>query len=282
MNDNQPVPANRPYVPVRWIVTDLDGTLLDSRQQIGTELVKRIARFTAAGGRFTFATGRTLRSAMPYIALLQLQSPVILFNGARIYDPVTDTYLIEHCLDAAAVQQVMRLHEQSPAAGRLNLLLYNREQIFTTSMSDQVRTQMNKDGVTVDTVLPQWLESIVDNITKLMLIGPEPDIIELQRQVAAIPLNCVQSEPHLLEIMPIGINKSTALSAVMRLSGEQADGFAAVGDNMNDLEMIGSVRNGFAVANANPIVKKAAKHVLARSNETAALLEVIDFAESTW
>ncbi|MFE5321674.1 HAD hydrolase family protein [Paenibacillus sp. NPDC056579] len=85
-----------------------------------------------------------------------------------------------------------------------------------------------------------------------------------------------------LEVLPTGINKSTGLSAMIRLSGEETDSFTVVGDNLNDLEMIGSVHNGFAVANANPTVKAAAAFVLARSNDESALLEVIDFAEATW
>jgi Cof subfamily protein (haloacid dehalogenase superfamily) len=280
----QPIPSNQPSIPIRWIVSDLDGTLLDSSQRIPPGLVRRIARFTESGGRFTFATGRTLRAAMPFISLLQVTSPVILFNGARIYDPALGTYLTEHYLDPAAVRHVMRMYDESNAAAQLDLLLFHQESIFSTALSEQIRKQMHKDGVIIETASPLWMESIYGKVTKLMLLGPEAEIINFQKAAAAaaFPLNTVQSEPQLLEVLPSGINKSIALSAMIRLLGAEADGFAAVGDNLNDLEMIGSVRNGFAVANANPVVKAAAAHVLARSNEKSALLDVIDYAESTW
>lgn len=284
MLNKQPIPSNQSNTPIRWIVSDLDGTLLDSEQQIPSELVRRIARFTEAGGRFTFATGRTLSAAQPFISLLQITSPVILFNGARIYDPITGAYLTEHYLDSASVRHVMRMYKEADNALQLDLLLFHQEGIFSFSAvhSEQVKKQMHKDGVVIETASPQWIDAIAGKVTKLMLLGPEADLIRFQQAAAAIPLNTVRSESQLLEVLPPGINKSIALSAMIQLLGAEADGFAVVGDNLNDLEMIGSVRNGFAVANANPIVKAAAAYVLARSNEKSALLDVIDFVESTW
>ncbi|MBW7456291.1 Cof-type HAD-IIB family hydrolase, partial [Paenibacillus sepulcri] len=233
MLNKQPIPSNQQTgqsIPIRWIVSDLDGTLLDSRQQIPPELVRRIARFTQSGGRFTFATGRTLSAAMPFISLLQVTSPVILFNGARIYDPVSGTYLTEHYLEPAAVRHVMRMYEEAGTAGHLDLLLFHQEGIFSTAISEQVKQQMRKDGVVIEKASPLWMESISGKVTKLMLLGPEAEIISFQIAASAIPLNTVQSERQLLEVLPSGINKSIALSAMIRLVGAEADGFAAVGD----------------------------------------------------
>ncbi|SFJ40456.1 hypothetical protein SAMN02799624_04334 [Paenibacillus sp. UNC496MF] len=282
MLNKPPIPANRPSIPIRWIVSDLDGTLLDSRQRIPPGLVRRIARFTEAGGAFTFATGRTLRSAMPYMSQLGVTAPVILFNGARIYDPVSGAYLTEHLLDPADVRRVMRLHEEDGAVRQLDLLLFHQERIFCAALSERVRKQMDKDGVVAETASPQRMASLAGQATKLMLLGPENGLIRFRQAETAAKLNTVRSESGLLEVLPSGINKSVALSAMIRMLGAEPDDFAAVGDNLNDLEMVGSVRNGFAVANADPAVKDAAAHVLARSNETSALLDVIEFAESTW
>jgi len=280
---NKPYIPAKPEVPVRWIVTDLDGTLLNSRQQIDPDLVGHIRRFIGAGGRFTLATGRTLSSALPFIRLLQMIEPVILCNGACIYDPIEDRYVMEQHLPAGSVREVIRLYEEAGTAGELDLLLFQEEHIYSAVLSEQVNRQMHKDGVEIEQRPLEWMAAYgADKVTKMMLIGPAPHLMEFQKILAIASLNTVQSESQLLEVLPHGVNKSTGLSALIGLTGAPADGMAVVGDNLNDLEMIRTVPHGFAVANANPEVKRAAAYVLARSNEENALLDVIQFAVSTW
>ena len=44
------------------LLSDMDGTLLNSRKEITDADRSAIERFTALGGRFTVATGRTIQS----------------------------------------------------------------------------------------------------------------------------------------------------------------------------------------------------------------------------
>ncbi|MEV0838234.1 HAD hydrolase family protein [Actinocatenispora sera] len=71
----------------RWLVSDLDGTLVDRSQRIAERDAAAVAEFRAAGGAVLLATGRTERSALPYHRMLDLDTPLIVYNGARIVGP---------------------------------------------------------------------------------------------------------------------------------------------------------------------------------------------------
>ena len=68
------------------LVTDMDGTLLNSKKEVTPKDRKAIEYFMSLGGRFTVATGRTIQSFSHYYDLLDLRFPVIMFNGSVIYD----------------------------------------------------------------------------------------------------------------------------------------------------------------------------------------------------
>ena len=78
-----------------WLFSDLDGTLLPSDKQIPDDLRDSIQQFVQQGGHFTIATGRTIESARTYWEQLSVKEPMNLFNGAMIYDPVSEQILYQ-------------------------------------------------------------------------------------------------------------------------------------------------------------------------------------------
>lgn len=73
------------------IVSDIDGTLIDSRERIPSAVKESLAAAQRAGVSFVVATGRPARWIHPIID--QLYTPPTLCvcaNGAVIYDPACD------------------------------------------------------------------------------------------------------------------------------------------------------------------------------------------------
>ncbi|HAS78146.1 MAG TPA: Cof-type HAD-IIB family hydrolase, partial [Ruminococcus sp.] len=69
------------------LITDLDGTLLTKDKTISETDLEAINSFRKKGGLFSVATGRTIQAVKPYFDILKPDMPVILYNGAMIYDP---------------------------------------------------------------------------------------------------------------------------------------------------------------------------------------------------
>ena len=100
-----------------WLFSDLDGTLLPSDKQIPDDLRDSIQQFVQQGGHFTIATGRTIESARTYWEQLSVKEPMILFNGAMIYDPVSEQILYQQPLCASAREMAAAVLKEFPQAG---------------------------------------------------------------------------------------------------------------------------------------------------------------------
>lgn len=68
------------------LVSDMDDTLFDSRKHISDRNLNAIWEFQKKGGLFTVATGRSVIGLRPYQQMINIQMPVILYNGSCIYD----------------------------------------------------------------------------------------------------------------------------------------------------------------------------------------------------
>ncbi len=70
----------------RVYISDLDGTLLTPDRALGERSRDAIQRFVAAGGQFTVATGRGLRSTAALLEGITLPLDIIVNNGALTAD----------------------------------------------------------------------------------------------------------------------------------------------------------------------------------------------------
>lgn len=100
-----------------WLFSDLDGTLLPSDKRIPDDLRDGIQQFVQQGGHFTIATGRTIESARTYWEQLSVKESMILFNGAMIYDPVSEQILYQQPLCASAREMAAAVLKEFPQAG---------------------------------------------------------------------------------------------------------------------------------------------------------------------
>ena len=75
------------------LISDLDGTLLTSRECISPYSMEHLNTWIDGGLSFTYATARSLNSAAKACWGLRQNLPVILYNGAIVMQPQTRTML---------------------------------------------------------------------------------------------------------------------------------------------------------------------------------------------
>ena len=98
---------------------DYDDTLYNSSRAVSPENRAAIRYFIDNGGYFSIATGRAHRTFTPQIARerLTLNAPVVLSNGAAIYDYASDRYLLESFLPKDTPSLLAQLCGQFPDLG---------------------------------------------------------------------------------------------------------------------------------------------------------------------
>lgn len=259
-----------------WIlVSDLDGTLLDSNKCISSENIEAIRRFRDGGGVFTLGTGRMFRAVEPYLEKITLDIPAIVFNGAAIYDFNKKKILWQQCLHDSVENVAQKIIEEFPGIG---MEVLQGDKLYVIRNNIEVEKHMNREGF-----LPAYavsLEELPRPWFKILLAWDPlrlPEVEAFMEQFQE-PFRYVYSEPQFLEILNAGASKGVALLKLLSMNGYDKGQVIAVGDNMNDLELIQTSGVGIAVGNAHEELKKVASFVC-RDNNNSAVAHVVEMLE---
>ena len=74
---------------IRMIATDLDGTLLGAKSVLPEENVRALQRAMEAGVKVVLSSGRMVEATTPIGEAIGVNAPMVLFNGAMVYDPAS-------------------------------------------------------------------------------------------------------------------------------------------------------------------------------------------------
>lgn len=254
------------------LVSDMDGTLLNSKSQISRENQVALEYFTSHGGLFTIATGRMEMTLRKYLPLLPINVPGILYNGAVIYDFATERILWETCLAEEIGQVIRELIVLFPGLG---IEVFQGGEVYFLQENQETKKHIAREGLfplttLVDQVPVPWF--------KVILVWEPEKLVAVESYLAAHHhfFRTVYSEPQFLEILSPEASKGHALQKLIQIIGREDLKVVAMGDNLNDLEMIETAALGIAVANAHPDLKKAARFHYGH-HDAHAVAEVVDY-----
>lgn len=256
----------------RLLVADIDGTLVTSDREITTRVKDAVRQAQAKGVRVCLATGRIWPSAQPYFKALGADPPAILYNGGMIYDFITDKIIRRVPLAHEHARAVLEILREFP---HVQPHLYVDDKVFTGRVNEITKEYRRKDSLHVEEV-GDLIAFLPPEPMKILIIGPRTHLTTVFQKVAALPLriNAVFSEETYLEILPYGSSKGAALVEVAKVLEIPLEATIAVGDNLNDLEMIQAAGLGVAMGNAMPQLQAQANYVTS-TNDEEGLAEVI-------
>lgn len=260
--------VNTPQPAFRWIVTDLDGTIVGRDLRLVQRSVEAVAAFRRTGGEVYIATGRNEVSALPFHRELGLDTPAILYNGARITDLSTGERLLDRTVDRdrrLAVQRILpRLSD------RFGIVGFWHEAAYALRPAESLPAYAHRDAI--ELLPPGGLRLANTEFSKIMIIGDPDAALEEPRALLAelgVSDDLVQSEKGYLEVLPVGADKGSALRWLAEHRGVDLAQIAAIGDNPNDAAMIAQAGLGVAVTGAHQDAIAAADQVVGRCEDGA-------------
>jgi hypothetical protein len=254
--------------PIRLIVADLDGTLLNSNHVVSPFTERVIREAIARGVLFTVATGKTFPSTPEIIRLFDIRIPVICGNGTQVFapggtllhkDPIPRDYAIE------AVRMAQAWGFRSIAYTEMGLLAEG----WDANVQELVDHHEPAPEIVSD------LEAALRNDHKpykLVLMNQDPEKVtrfqtELERRFAGRAQVLRSGLVTLVEVMPSGITKGTALTFILDYLGLLPQQTMCFGDNCNDLDMIQRAGIGVAMGHAPEAVRSGADYVTGTNDE---------------
>lgn len=259
----------------RLIATDIDDTILapdgslPDANRIALEHLHELGVVVVlSSGRATVSMRELSRKIVP----MADDEYLISFNGARVTTLESDTVIHEKILSPDAVTRVMEY-----ARPRGLLVLGYRESDFIVERDDKWIVDYASDTGMSYEVVPSLEQTIPDGSPKLLIIDAVDTVAEHRQGLSAVAENLYvvsPSKPRYLEIISPGVSKGDALLRLAAHLGIPAKETLAVGDSMNDMEMLAAAGLGVAVANARTELKAVADVVLNRTAAEGALEEV--------
>ena len=257
------------------LISDLDGTLLDSKKHIPESAILALERFTAAGGIFTVATGRTEDTCRIATDLLPVNAPVILYNGASIMDLSVRKVLFDRTFDAAAFRPLAEdLMARFP---ELCIELFAYGPLILVNPGQMMDPYILRENQPYR-MMP--LADTPDRWLKIMLSAPKQRLTEIVAYLDTVmdgypPCSRFFSAEYYYELLPPGCCKGACaewLSNYLQIPRQRV---AAMGDHLNDLEILSWAGYGFVPSNAHESVKTIA-HVLPATNDEGAVARAVE------
>lgn len=257
----------------RLIALDLDGTTLDGNRQLPQRHIEAIARAREAGVCIVLASGRSVASMRPFLDRLKIVGPCICCNGGHGLGTDGEE-LWHHGLEPEVAKIVIgyaRHHE-------VHVNIYSRDRLFYLWHSTWGEAYHRRVSSMPSELLdPERATSVP--ITKLMLVAAPDEIPRHRKAVADLiesrPVQITESEPEYLEFLAPRSTKGHGLAHLADHLGIRREEVAAMGDYLNDVEMLEWAGMSAAVANAHPETRAVAQRLFA-SNEEGGVADFID------
>ncbi len=276
---------------IKLIASDLDGTMFEKGNVIPETNLKAINDINNSNINFTICTGKTYSLfknicediGTGYGIFGNGNQIINLKTGEEIYRKLLRNEDVLFCINTA---KKLKLHVH----------LYTNKEVITEKLlyMDLRNFELTKNDKNVDlefkivTDIQEYVERENPEILKLV-ISAEKDLailkeefvknknlqVNLIRKVDKYRDEIIGKEYEYLDIMPAGINKEQALEVLENYLKIDKSEVLAIGDNLNDLEMIKDSGVGIAVANAYDEVKEVANYTTTTTAQNGGFAEAV-------
>ena len=269
----------------RLLALDVDGTLLDPSGALRPAVRDAVIAVQQRGLRVVLCTGRRFRTARPLAQALQLDTPLVVHNGAVVKDLASGQTLQQSYLP------IDMYHQALPLLRRLSTpMVYidafqENVDILTESMEGAhpfqraYLTDQLAHCRIVDDIASPLSHGVI--VLGIMADGPNLQALRLVVEQALGTRGRVHLlmnknyQGYILEILQTGVSKWQAVQHLAAQQDIAPEEIIAVGDDHNDLDMIRYAGLGIAMGNAVPEVQAAAD-VITGSNAEDGLVQALE------
>lgn len=276
----------------KLVAIDLDGTLLNSYGEISSETRDAIKKTVEKGVEIVLASGRPISSVEDLANELRANHYIVSGNGATVYDMQKQETVYERFLSKEQILNIVKICEENSIYYNIytenevltkslnyNTLFYHSE---NTHKQEEKRTNINILTDVYDYVLrannQKYLKVTVcdqsrivfGSIIKKLRTIRDIDVLDVEhmsKKVIKAGTEEVLVEYCYTEITNQNVNKWTALEYIMEQENIKREEVIAIGDNVNDKEMIEEAGLGVAMGNSTQAIKEIADVETTTNNE---------------
>ncbi|MBU8878285.1 Cof-type HAD-IIB family hydrolase [Bacillus sp. FJAT-29790] len=252
---------------MKCISIDLDGTLLNSQQEISEENSKTLKELQVQGHCIILNTGRAFADVIKLKAIQKMELPIFCINGSVLYSKTREV-LYEATISVPTYKKIFSILKELG----VGILVYTNYGGFPSTLpplhdksKDELTSLFNEYNY--DEILGQ------DNlkIYKLIALVYHDQLEKIEQVKLALAnkfeISMASSFPNNLEITSSEAHKGKALLRYQQMMNLPFEEIIAIGDGGNDLAQFEVATTSIAMGNAPLAIQKHADIVTKTNDE---------------
>jgi len=224
---------------------DIDGTLLRPDYSIGPLTKSVLKDLVEEGHVVLLASGRPVRSLLPYYKALGLKGPIVCYNGAYLGQPEHPLCFptIDPCLSKEEIVSII-----SPYLDKLDFFMGESHQKMTSNKED-IFLGKYFPLAGMERVISPALSELPEKMKIFIFSSKEEVAKQIEESLSAYPQYSFHSWRNVpyYEIVLTGATKGDALRRVAAYYGIHKEDIYAFGDSENDLTLLQEAGHPFAM-----------------------------------
>lgn len=256
---------------IRLIATDMDGTLLNSKSELDASFFTLFSQLRAQGILFAAASGRQYYNLTKYFDAIKDDMFFVAENGSYVMHRDQELYV--QSLELSIARQMIEIARNIP---NTYIILCGKKKAY------------------VESNVPKFWDQVTRHFEQYELVEDLTTIEDdecLKISLCDFDGSANNSYPHFkpweqeLQVKVSGgiwldvshklANKGQALKVLQECYGIMPEQTMVFGDYLNDLEMMRQAHHSYAMENAHPAIKEAARFQ-AKSNDEKGVFEVLN------
>ncbi len=254
----------------KLIISDLDGTLLNNKSELSNFTIKAVKKIIDAGHIFCISTGRPLRSAIKFYNQLGLNTIISTLNGGALENPSDKNFDdIYFSFDKNVLLNILKNKEVINYTNYI--VIENTSCTYFICQNEEIKVNkklLNRFHIEKDLLLHiknpnkiNWEDEKLKPVSILLSLKKEHidkvsfSIKTLLDTFIIRMWNIENDDNVVIELNALFSTKGNSMKYLSCYYGISLSNTYAFGDGENDIEMIKSSRNAYAMKNALPSVK---------------------------
>ena len=264
----------------RLYVSDLDGTLLTSKQDLSLRTSKGINFLREKGVYFSYATARSYVTSQKVTNGINVSLPVIVYNGTFVVDYLSGKVLIGNYFTEEIKEVIVQLCSKN-----VYPLVYSY--IDGKECFSFIKGKLSKgmeEFLNTRLYDPRWRE--VNSVEKLLegnlfyitCIDVKEKLYPFYEQYQNV-YHCIYdldlySKNQWLEFMPKNVSKASAICQLKDYL--QCDEIVVFGDGKNDIEMFELADQAYVVSNGVDCLKEKATGIIESNDDDGVIKKIFE------
>ncbi|GAB6169053.1 Cof-type HAD-IIB family hydrolase [Clostridium carnis] len=257
-------------------ISDLDGTLLNSNQEISTYSKKKLNDLIENGLNFTVATARTPATVVDIVNGINIKIPAVLMNGVLIYDLKKQEYIKVNEISKDIVKKVINVFDKYNknyflyAIRNNHLFVYHKD--FTCSMEENFFLERCNKSLKTFLKVKNYNEALIESKVINFIIFDKYEVVKaIYNELINMEglhvdyYKDLYGDGFYLDAYSSKASKANGIKYLYRYI--KSDKLITFGDNVNDIPMFKISHECYAMSNATNEIKEIATSVIESNND---------------